>query len=159
MAWQKRPFFMEFWPIFYICYRLRPYLCSKRGVLEFYKQATHRRRSDKPFLLWGPPFMTGDGPKNGPFWAKNGRFANVLKWSKTVEKGPKQSKRDQNGQLKCFLTIWDPLEPTWNLLDHFKQKFIFCSQAHLPNPTLGQKNRLSEIIWMKGGLRVRKKLL
>ena len=32
-------------------------------------QATHRRRSDEPFfLLWGPSFMTGDGPKMDHEW-------------------------------------------------------------------------------------------
>ena len=31
-------FFMEFWPIFDIFHRLRPYLCSKRGELGFLKQ-------------------------------------------------------------------------------------------------------------------------
>ena len=28
--------------------------------MGFYKQAMHGRPSDEPFLLWGPPFMTGD---------------------------------------------------------------------------------------------------
>ena len=44
------------------------------------------------FLLWGQPFMTGDGPKMvlfGPKMAKHGRPANVPKWSKRVQKGPK----------------------------------------------------------------------
>ena len=58
-----------------------------------YKQATHRRPGDKPFfLLWGPPFMTEDGPKIvhfGPKVAKHGRLVNVPKWSKRVLKGPK----------------------------------------------------------------------
>ena len=34
------------------------------------------------FLLWGPPFMTGDGPKMvnfGPKMAKPGRLVNVPK--------------------------------------------------------------------------------
>jgi len=46
------------------------------------------------FLLWGPPFMTGDGPKMvhfGPKMAKYGRLVNVPKWSKRVQKGPKRS--------------------------------------------------------------------
>ena len=44
------------------------------------------------FLLWGPPFMTGDGPKMvhfGPKMAKHGRLVNLSKWSKRVLKGPK----------------------------------------------------------------------
>ena len=47
------------------------------------------------FLLWGPSLMTGDGLKMfhfGPKMAKHGRLVNVLKWSK----------RNQNGQPKCF---------------------------------------------------------
>ena len=32
------------------------------------------------FLLWGRPFMTGDGPK----MAKQGRLVNAPKWSKRV---------------------------------------------------------------------------
>ena len=31
-------FFMEFWPVFVIFLRLRPYSCSKQGVLGFHKQ-------------------------------------------------------------------------------------------------------------------------
>ena len=37
------------------------------------------------FLLWGPLFMTGNGPKKvhfGPKLAKHGRLVNVPKWSK-----------------------------------------------------------------------------
>ena len=47
------------------------------------------------FLLWGPPLKTGDGPKMvhfGPKMTKQGRLVNTPKWSK----------RDQNGQHKCF---------------------------------------------------------
>ena len=74
-------FFMEFWPIFDIFHGLRPYLCSKAQDLGFHKQPTHRRRGDEPFfLLWGRPFMTGDGPK----MAKQGRLVNAPKWSKRV---------------------------------------------------------------------------
>ena len=43
------------------------------------------------FLLWGRPFMTGDGPKMvhfGPKMAKHGRLADVLKWSKWVKNVP-----------------------------------------------------------------------
>ena len=41
---------MEFWHIFDIFHWLRPYLCSKRHDLGFYKQATHRRPGDEPFF-------------------------------------------------------------------------------------------------------------
>ena len=46
-------------------------------------------------LHWCRPFMTGDGPKMvhfGPKMAKHGRLVNVPKWSK----------KNQNGQPKCF---------------------------------------------------------
>ena len=46
------------------------------------------------FLLWGPLFMTGDGPKMvhfGPKMTKHGRFVNVTKWFERVLKGPKWS--------------------------------------------------------------------
>ena len=86
------------------------------------------------FLLWGPPFMTGDVPKMvqfGPKTAKHDRLVNVPKWFKRVQKRPKLS-----------LTIWEPLGTIWALLDHFKQKLNFCSKAPSPDPTLsflGQK--------------------
>ena len=35
-----------------------------------------------------------------------------------------------------FFIICDPFGPLWTLLDHFKQKLIFCSEAPPPNPTL-----------------------
>ena len=66
----------------------------QKGVLGFFKQATHRTPSDEPFLLWGPLFMTGDGPKMvyfGPKLAKHGRLVNAPKWSKGAQKGPKWS--------------------------------------------------------------------
>ena len=93
---------MEFRPIFDIFHSLWPYLCSKGGVLSLYKQAICMRPDDEPFLLLGPPFMTGDGLKKvhfGPKIAKHGRLVNVPKWSTQV-----------------FLTIWDPF---WAHLDSF----------------------------------------
>ena len=52
--WQKTAIFSsEFWPFFYIFHRLRPYSCSKRGVLGFYKQVTYRRPCDEPFFTSG----------------------------------------------------------------------------------------------------------
>ena len=106
---------MEFWPILDIFNRLLPYLCSKRTVLGFYKQATHRRPGDEPFLFWGPQFMTGDGPKMvhfGPKLAKHGR----------LDKFPKWSKWDQNGQPRFF----DHLGPFWPQMDKVGiKKIIF----------------------------------
>ena len=59
---------MEFWPIFDIFHRLRPYLCSKREVLGFHKQATHRRRDDEPFFTLGSTVHDWGWPKNGQTW-------------------------------------------------------------------------------------------
>ena len=67
------------------------------------------------FLLLGPPFMTGDGPKMvhfGPKMAKHGRLVNVPKWSKRVQKGPKGSKM-------ANLSVFDHLGPFWAHLDPF----------------------------------------
>ena len=102
-------------------HRLRPYLCSKRDVLGF-------GFGYEPFLLLGPLFMTGDGPKLvhfGPKMAEHGRLVNVPKWFKRVQ--------------LVNLTVFDrlhPFRPIWTHLGHFKQKLIFCSKAPLPNPTL-----------------------
>ena len=92
-------------------------------------------------LLWGRPFMTGDGPKVihfGPKIAKHGRLVN----------GSKESKRNQNGQPKYFWPFGTLFGPIWTLLDHFKQKFILCSGASPPNPTLSiwGKKFMSEMV-------------
>ena len=62
---------MEFWPIFDIFNRLWPYLFYEGGVLGFYKQATHVRPGDEPFLTLGSTVHDWGWPKNGPFCAKN----------------------------------------------------------------------------------------
>ena len=90
------------------------------------------------FLLWGRPFITGDGPK----MAKHGRLVNASVWSIWAQKGQKWS-------TYVFLTILDPFGPIWTLLDHFKQESIFCSEAPLPPPTLfiwGKKSILSKMV-------------
>ena len=124
---------MEFRQIFEIFHRLWPYLFSKHGVLEFYKQATHRRLGDEPFFNLGATVHDWGWPKKGPFWTKNGQAWQACQRTKVVQKVPKWP-------TQVFLTIWNPfaksLGPIWNLLDHFKQKFIFCSEAPPPNPTL-----------------------
>ena len=59
------------------------------------------------FLLWGPLFMTGNGPKIfhfGPKMAKHDRLVNAPKWFKRVQMGPKWS-------ALVFLIIWDPFQP------------------------------------------------
>ena len=76
---------MEFRQIFEIFHRLWPYLFSKHGVLEFYKQATHRRLGDEPFFNLGATVHDWGWPKKGPFWTKNGQtgLSTWSKWSKS----------------------------------------------------------------------------
>ena len=105
-------FVMEFWPAFDIFHRLRPYLCSKREILGFHKQATHRRPGDEPFFtLWSTVHDWG-WPKNGPFWTKNGQTWQACQRSKVVQKGPK-------GTKMVNLSVFDHLGPFWAPLDPF----------------------------------------
>ena len=102
LIWSRQTFLFE------IFHRLQ-HICSKRDILGFYKQATHRRPGDEHFfLLWGPPIMTGNGPKMvhfGPKIANHGRLVNV----------PKRSKRGQNGQPKCFRSFGSLLDSSGRL--------------------------------------------
>jgi hypothetical protein len=105
-------FVMEFWPAFDIFHRLRPYLCSKREVLGFHKQATHRRPGDEPFFtLWSTVHDWG-WPKNGPFWTKNGQTWQACQRFKVVQKGLK-------GTKMVNLSVFDHLGPFWANLDPF----------------------------------------
>ena len=66
------------------------------------------------FFILGSTVHDCGWPKNGPFWTKHGRLVNVLKWSK----------RDQNGQPKCFDHLgffWANLNP----FGQFQTKMIF----------------------------------
>ena len=103
---------MEFWPIFDIFQRLRPYLCSKRANLGFHREAIHRRRGDEPFFTLGSAGYNWGWPKNGPFWTKNGQTWQACERSKVVQKGPKGFKRDQNGQPKYFWPFGTLLVPS-----------------------------------------------
>ena len=114
---------------FWHFHRLRPHLCSIRGVLGFYNQATQRRSAMSLFSYFGVYCS----------WLGMARKGSILdqKWPNmaglsTLQSGPKGSKRDQNGQPKSFWTFG----PIWTLLDNFKQELIFCSEAPLQNPTL-----------------------
>ena len=129
---------MEFWPAFDIFHRLRPYLCSKREVLGFHKQATHRRPGDEPFFtLWSTVHDWG-WPKNGPFWTKNGQTWQACQRSKVVQKGPK-------GTKMVNLSVFDHLGPFWAPLDPFgpfqtKIDFLLRSTSDKPYFVhLGQK--------------------
>ena len=46
--------------------------------------------------------------------------------------------RGPKGAKMINLSVFDNLGPSgvWTLFDHFRRKFIFCSEAPLPNPTL-----------------------
>ena len=109
------------------------------GVLQAGHTYETGRPGDEPFLLWGPPFVPGDGPKMvhfGPKTARPGRLVNVPKWSKRVQMGTKWSSQ-------VFLTIWGHFGPIWTPLDNLKQKLIFCSRVPPPYFVhLGQKNHL-----------------
>ena len=70
------------------------------------------------FLLWGPPFMTRDGPKMvrfGSKMAKHSRLVTALKWFKRVQKRPKMAN----------LSVLDDFGHIWTILDHFRQKWFF----------------------------------
>ena len=77
--------------------------------MRLYKQAICMRPDDEPFLLFGPPFMTGDGLKKvhfGPKTAKHGRLVNVPKWSERVQNGgPKSKKRLLTRSPICGLLV------------------------------------------------------
>ena len=89
---KKEPLFMEFRQIFEIFHRLWPYLFSKHGVLEFYKQATHRRLGDEPFFNLGATVHDWGWPKKGPFWTKNGQAWQACQRFKVFQKGPEGTK-------------------------------------------------------------------
>ena len=80
----------------------------------------------KPFLLWGPPFLTRDGTKMvqfGPKMAEHSRLFSVSKWSK-------REQRAQNGQRFCFWIIWEHFGPIWTLDPRpFQTKLFFASKG------------------------------
>ena len=84
------------------------------------------------FLLWGRPFMTGDGPK----WSiLDQKWPNMAGLS-TLQSGPKEPKRDQNGQPKSFWTFGTLLGPSgpfwiisnknWYFAPKHLCKTLFC---------------------------------
>ena len=79
---------MEFWPIFDIFHCDHIYVPN--GMKWGSTSSPHIGDVVMSlFLLWGWPFMTGDGPKMvhfGPKRAKHGRFVDAPKWSKFPEK-------------------------------------------------------------------------
>ena len=138
---------MSLWPIFDIFHILRPYLCSKRETLGFYKQATYSRPGDEPFFYFGVQahdweIPSGNGPKMvhlGSKVAKHGRLVNV----------PKLSKRVQNVQHKCFRpfkTLFGPSGPY-----HTRMNFVFqMDKVGFGRGALEQKNQFLFEIVLKG---------
>ena len=121
---------MKFWPIFDIFHRLQPYLCSTRGDLGFYKQATHRRPDDEPFFYFGVHHSClGMAQK----WSiLDQKWPNMAGLS-TLQSGPKGPKRDQTGQPRSFWTfgtLLGPSEPFWTI----SSKNWFFGPKHLRQP-------------------------
>ena len=137
-------FFVEFWPIFDFFRQLRPYLCSKRGEVGFYKQATHRRPGDEPFFYFGVHrSWLGMAQK----WSiLNQKWPNMAGLS-TLQSGPKGSKRDQNGQPKSFWSFGTPFGSIWTLLDHFRQKWFFCPKWTKWGFAEVLRSKISILVW------------
>ena len=73
---------------------MRPYYVPNGVIWGFTSRPQMGNVMMSIFLLWGPPFMSGNGPKMvhfGPKMAKHGRLVNAPKGSKRVQKGPKWS--------------------------------------------------------------------
>ena len=84
------------------------------------------------FFTLGSTVHDWGWPKNGPFWTKKGQTWQACQRSKVVQRGPK-------GTKMVNLSLFEHLGLFWahvDLLDHFKQELIFCSEAPLPTPTL-----------------------
>ena len=135
---------MEFWPIFDIFHRLRPYLCSKQGELGFHKQPTHRNRGDEPFFYSGVDrSWLGMAQK----WSiLDQKWPNMAGLS-TLQSGPKGSERDQNGQPKCFWSFGTHFGPIWTLLDHFRQKWFFCPKWTKEGLAEVLRSKISILVW------------
>ena len=130
---------MECWPIFDIFHRLRPYLCSKQDEVGFHKQPTHRRHDDEPFFHSGVDRS----------WLGMAQKWSILdqKWPNMAGLSTFQKERKETKMIN--LSVFDHLGPFWTHLDPFgpfKQKFIFCSEAHPPNPTLFNWGKKFEIV-------------
>ena len=89
-------------------------------------QGSSLTRATCLFLLWGRPFMTGDGPKMVHFGPK---WPNMTGLS-TLQSGSKGFKRDQNGQPKCFWPFGTLLGPS-GLFWTISIKNCFFASMHL----------------------------
>ena len=80
---------MEFWPIVDILNGLRPYLCSKRNVLGFYKQGTHRRPGDELLLgIESSSFLFGlsDSALHTIVCPGNETYPYFISWNANLER-------------------------------------------------------------------------
>jgi len=81
------------------------------------------------FLLWGPPFTSGDGPKMvhfGPIMAKHSPSGSS--WAQMGPAGPKRVPNGQNTWIDHFGPLWNVSRPA--MFGHFwiyrgKRKQIF----------------------------------
>ena len=121
-------FFMEFWPTFDIFHRLRPYLCSKREVLGFYKQVTYMRPGDEPFFY----------------------FRVHQSWLGSAEKVPffDQKKPSMAGLL---LTQPNQMETLWWAIWHLQrwENMWEGPLAHCQLPKMAENGTKSALFWPK----------
>ena len=64
------------------------------------------------FLLWGPPFTSGDGPKMvhfGPIMAKHSPSGSS--WAQMGPAGPKRVPNGQNTWIDHFGPLWNVSRP------------------------------------------------
>ena len=99
------------------------------------------------YLITGCPQKTHQlNKQKWPTWQ-------ACQHSKVVQRGPKGSKRVQNGQPRCFWpfgTLLGPSGPFYK--DYFKRKMIFCSKTPPPHSTLSLWGNKLIFVW--NGLKV-----
>ena len=133
---------------FWHFHRLRPYLCSIRGVLGFYNQATQRRSAMSLFSYFGVYCS----------WRRMARKGSILdqKWLNTAglstfQSGPK-------GIEMVYLGVFDHLGPSGPFWTISNKYLICCSEAHPPNPIFHEKIAVfCHYLAMNSKLWVRKK--
>ena len=111
--------------------QVSPIACS--GVS---KQVSHRRPDEPFFTLGSNVHDYGGGEGMAKKWSiLDQKWPNMASLS-TLQSNPKGSKKDQMVNISVFFTIVHPFGHTGSLLDQFKPKMIFCSEAPPPNSTL-----------------------
>ena len=136
---------MQFWPIFGIFHRLRPYLCTK---------GTNWGSTSRPHIGDLVMSLFHFGVQRS--WLGMPQKWSILdqKWPNmaglsTLQSGPKGSERDQNGQPKCFWplgTLLGPSGPFWTI----SNKNWYFAPKHLCQPLLcpfgAKKSFLSKMV-------------